>query len=453
MFTGRGYLIPVVMSSLTNAAPGSCFYIDPSSGMPMNPPCEAADESGLTVATAMAHFLVNAPPSPNFLISGGPITPVGALPRFHGRCPLSSTLPEDAPFRHTCRRPHREPATKVDYPSVDDRHSSAVATPPQMGSARDGLDVFSGPPKSLERPTVMRPGHRDKQQLLPALAVQSRSSYNGTKYHLGGWYVGHVKRYNPLRGFGFLTAAYQLVPVGTAAEEMERVPTPLDLTTATSAANRLFDQSDHNCLPTAAPWAYFRVQPNVGDIFVHQSNVGMEGFRFLPVGGRVLFQVGCLSGLTTFQATSVSLLSQRASHDGSQEVRNTVHPAATAAHRRHLSDTGSTPPSTTRRAHHCSSIKRHHSNGGGRINRHLSARSHRTEWATQTADYPSLGRASSREFSNCVVDLSSWLAPSEGCDNDCSPNANVKADHLLTGALLGKLSTYLQVALSSATEN
>ncbi|KPI87234.1 hypothetical protein ABL78_3671 [Leptomonas seymouri] len=33
---------------------------------------------------------------------------------------------------------------------------------------------------------------------------------NGASYAVGGWYEGVVKRYNPLRGFGFLTCTYQL---------------------------------------------------------------------------------------------------------------------------------------------------------------------------------------------------------------------------------------------------
>lgn len=211
---------------------------------------------------------------------------------------------------------------------------------------------------------------------------------NGTQYSLFALYEGYVKRYNPVRGFGFLTAASQLIPIAAGPQ-----PEPQYFTEATTLPHDRSDMAlfEHENTPpqglgmfggcnsrlhggrkdydgsrinvfTASttsitdaslatpfnnphgstregdryPYAveggedsphdgtaltnttstpdegvrYHRVRTYVGDIFVHQSNVHMKGFRSLPVGGRVRFQVGLLSGQNAFQAINVELLPQ-----------------------------------------------------------------------------------------------------------------------------------------------
>lgn len=44
-----------------------------------------------------------------------------------------------------------------------------------------------------------------------AAAAPLPSCMNGVEYTVGGWYEGKIKRYNPQRGFGFITGLYQLL--------------------------------------------------------------------------------------------------------------------------------------------------------------------------------------------------------------------------------------------------
>ena len=138
---------------------------------------------------------------------------------------------------------------------------------------------------------------------IPIVAVPSTpppapKTMNGIQYEHGELYEGFVKRYNPNRGFGFLTATHHIKPDGVAARSSA---------STTSAPN-----GNHNLSSASAPASAqeCRVPVHLGDIFVHQSYMHMQGFRTLPVGGRVRFRVGYKDGQQTFQAVDVELLPQ-----------------------------------------------------------------------------------------------------------------------------------------------
>ncbi|CCW71584.1 unnamed protein product [Phytomonas sp. Hart1] len=195
---------------------------------------------------------------------------------------------------------------------------------------------------------------------------------NGLNYTPDCLYEGYVKRYNPVRGFGFLTATHQVVPTPdpasgestTTAKEFERSGTegldPNDISRESShevsfmlheadpclggdvqladvltAAfldvnnyvehepkpqpfpNRVLPRSSSTSLPSVftstdkkSVKSCTRVPINPGDIFVHQTYLNMNGFRTLPVGGRVRFRVSFMKGHKSFQAISVQLLPQ-----------------------------------------------------------------------------------------------------------------------------------------------
>ncbi|KPA78908.1 hypothetical protein ABB37_05972 [Leptomonas pyrrhocoris] len=122
---------------------------------------------------------------------------------------------------------------------------------------------------------------------------------NGLQYEHGETYEGFVKRYNPNRGFGFLTATHHMKADSASS-------TSASLTGSLTAA----PSSSYGSNSTAPPVKERRIPVHVGDIFVHQSYMHMQGFRTLPVGGRVRFRVGYKDGQQTFQAVDVELLPQ-----------------------------------------------------------------------------------------------------------------------------------------------
>ncbi|CAM42577.1 conserved hypothetical protein [Leishmania braziliensis MHOM/BR/75/M2904] len=136
---------------------------------------------------------------------------------------------------------------------------------------------------------------------VPALPSppQPAKTLNGLYYQLGEVYEGFVKRYNPNRGFGFLTATTH-VTVSANGDSATGTP-PTSLSAPATAVP-----------PTAEAEApeKRRTPVHLGDIFVHQSSMQMEGFRALPVGGRVRFRIGYKDGQQTLQAVDVELLPQ-----------------------------------------------------------------------------------------------------------------------------------------------
>jgi protein lin-28 len=64
---------------------------------------------------------------------------------------------------------------------------------------------------------------------------------------------------------------------------------------------------------------YGFVQPDDGgeDVFVHQNNINMEGFRFLQVGERVTYELEV--GEKGMKAVSVALLEPRAARPGRED--------------------------------------------------------------------------------------------------------------------------------------
>ncbi|AAZ11042.1 'Cold-shock' DNA-binding domain containing protein, putative [Trypanosoma equiperdum] len=129
----------------------------------------------------------------------------------------------------------------------------------------------------------------------PIAAVVSRHG-NGMMYGLGEWYEGIVKRYNPMRGFGFLTATHHL-----------QVTSPSGGSGTFSDGNA--DGRSQQQQQTTPPQPTLERTPvAVGDVFVHQSYIRMHGFRALSAGDRVAFRVGKLPGKDANQAVSVQLL-------------------------------------------------------------------------------------------------------------------------------------------------
>ncbi|KPI87236.1 hypothetical protein ABL78_3673 [Leptomonas seymouri] len=129
---------------------------------------------------------------------------------------------------------------------------------------------------------------------MPPSLPPAPKTMNGLQYEYGEVYDGVVKRYNPNRGFGFLTATHHIKMDGAS---------PADALTAA--------KSSHHCATSTEPAVMGRRIPvQLGDIFVHQSYMHMQGFRILPVGGRVRFRVGYKDGQQTFQAVDVQLLPQ-----------------------------------------------------------------------------------------------------------------------------------------------
>ncbi|CCD14978.1 unnamed protein product [Trypanosoma congolense IL3000] len=127
----------------------------------------------------------------------------------------------------------------------------------------------------------------------PTAEVPRRS--NGMMYELGEWYEGFVKRYNPTRGFGFLTATHHLQII------------PPNAGSCTGPRHDTEGENTEQPAPQSQPYI-MKTPVSVGDVFVHQSYIRMEGFRALTAGDVVAFRVGKLSGKDAKQAVSVQVL-------------------------------------------------------------------------------------------------------------------------------------------------
>ncbi|CCW65630.1 unnamed protein product [Phytomonas sp. EM1] len=250
--------------------------------------------------------------------------------------------------------------------------NEVVGLPPTLGLIDPSLHVlFPVYSTCVAEPTA--PSTADNTIPI-ALPPQLKKRFNGLKYISGGLYEGYVKRYNPVRGFGFLTATHQIFPVlGSApmgstatAKDFERsvtetqdlngisagsspdvscMPHELDLgaggdgrpadTRSTPCLNvdtcMQLDPNQHSFFKGLSPDApltsfasdisttstamksmksYTRVPTRPGDIFVHHSHVDMHGFHTMPVRGRVRFQVNFIEARSSYQAVNVELLPQ-----------------------------------------------------------------------------------------------------------------------------------------------
>ncbi|EKG05996.1 hypothetical protein TCSYLVIO_002921 [Trypanosoma cruzi] len=151
------------------------------------------------------------------------------------------------------------------------------------------------------------------------VASNPLSKENGTRYELGEWYEGVVKRYNPMRGFGFLTATHHLkvispsIPLRPQPQQQQRQKstttatktTVPPTTTAGGVATQLKKLDAKDSIDTGVKAHVVRTPVSVGDIFVHQSYIQMQGFRALSVGDKVVFRIGVLPGKKAHQAVSV----------------------------------------------------------------------------------------------------------------------------------------------------
>ncbi|KAG8343409.1 hypothetical protein TRVL_05763 [Trypanosoma vivax] len=177
---------------------------------------------------------------------------------------------------------------------VGSQHWSLSAAPSMVPSSLNTSPVYlvlqSAP--GVERAPA--------QPSLGANDVPSRHC-NGMMYELGGWYEGVVKRYNPMRGFGFLTATHHLrvVPSGRS---------PCSTREKGCSAGDGSSMGDNSGKPDTYP-RLVSTPVTVGDVFVHQSYIQMQGFRALSIGDRVVFRIGVLDGKKAHQAVSVQRIS------------------------------------------------------------------------------------------------------------------------------------------------
>ncbi|TPP42627.1 hypothetical protein CGC21_11560 [Leishmania donovani] len=176
---------------------------------------------------------------------------------------------------------------------------SSIVKPPASGAARPIFDSHPTP--------VVRKGDA------------------GRGYEAGVHYEGRVKRFNPIRGYGFVSATYKLIPLLKPRQLKETkapgsISTPRDNTgsgankegKASEDAPLLLASDVHAAAALSAEIngddvVYIKGVPHVrqpvtmGDVFVHYNclqrspgDVNMEangGFVNLPAGSRVQFKV------------------------------------------------------------------------------------------------------------------------------------------------------------------
>ncbi|KAK7201566.1 Cold-shock DNA-binding domain containing protein [Novymonas esmeraldas] len=263
-------------------------------------------------------------------VSTAPLSACAGYPGFQMAVPLPTgpvgAMAPPPPPAHTCFWVNRAtgaltPIRTDDAMSVSAMHSSVngasypLPPPPPPGASSQSVSgsVASGPAYLMAPQVSFSTG-----SMMAASSVASLSGsaafvvppappkmVNGLQYQLGGVYEGFVKRYNPNRGFGFLTATLHVTVASDAGSEhgSEVGSTAPAVSLNASAA------SAPPCGEPKPPQE-IRTPVNLGDIFVHQSYMHMHGFRTLPVGGRVRFRVGYKDGQQTFQAVDVELLPQ-----------------------------------------------------------------------------------------------------------------------------------------------
>ncbi|CAC9519025.1 'Cold-shock' DNA-binding domain containing protein [Leishmania donovani] len=274
----------------------------------------AATGTAATTNGSMSHTSTS-PGLPGFQMSvslpTSAITAVAAPPQQPQTCFwLSHTTGALTPIRK------EDMMTISDTSASTSTHSYAMPPPPPMPSQSSSVSATSVP-TYLMAPQVSPFGGAMVQAFSESLSGSTAFSVpamplpqpprppktlNGLQYQLGELYEGFVKRYNPNRGFGFLTATAHVTMANDGSNSDSVTGTPIASLNATTTA-----------VPTtreAETPKEHRTPVHLGDIFVHQSSMQMEGFRTLPVGGRVRFRIGYKDGQQTLQAVSVELLPQ-----------------------------------------------------------------------------------------------------------------------------------------------
>ncbi|TPP41483.1 Cold-shock DNA-binding domain family protein [Leishmania donovani] len=182
---------------------------------------------------------------------------------------------------------------------------TAVAAPPQQPQTCFWLSHTTGALTPIRKEDMMAISDTIPTYLMaPQVSSFGGAMVQAFSESLSGStaFSGFVKRYNPNRGFGFLTATAHVTMVNDGSNSDSVTGTPIASLNATTTA-----------VPTtreAETPKEHRTPVHLGDIFVHQSSMQMEGFRTLPVGGRVRFRIGYKDGQQTLQAVSVELLPQ-----------------------------------------------------------------------------------------------------------------------------------------------
>ncbi|CBZ29189.1 conserved hypothetical protein [Leishmania mexicana MHOM/GT/2001/U1103] len=241
----------------------------------------------------------------------GAMTAVAASPQQPQTCFwLSHTTGTLTPIRK------EDMMTISDTSASTSTHSYAMPPPPPMPSQSSSASATSVP-TYLMAPQVSSFGGAMVQAFSESLSGSTPFSVptlplpqpprpaktlNGLQYQLGELYEGFVKRYNPNRGFGFLTATAHVTMVNDGSNSDSAAGTPIASVNATAKAVPTTGE-EKNPKKHLTP-------VHLGDIFVHQSSMQMEGFRTLPVGGRVRFRIGYKDGQQTLQAVNVELLPQ-----------------------------------------------------------------------------------------------------------------------------------------------
>lgn len=133
---------------------------------------------------------------------------------------------------------------------------------------------------------------------------------NGVRYTFGALYEGRVKRYNPQRGFGFLTASHQLIPLSPSPSASSAAVARLP-----DCVGRPYCLHAHDVV-TIGNGKFHRVPVNLGDIFVHLQKLTLSEdpqtaalmAAALTSGTRVRFTTDACDDQQNYQAVNVVLL-------------------------------------------------------------------------------------------------------------------------------------------------
>ncbi|RNF10749.1 hypothetical protein TraAM80_01310 [Trypanosoma rangeli] len=283
---------------------------------PMGYPPPSAEMQVVT-----APYPVNPPTPPSFTRSCSTASHPCSLSASHANATARN--------KGSCRGSRRK--------SSSSNQGSCEASPGQASGSGWGLSMqssMSSPASSMGTPPVyfvLQTTTSQNPQLaappanIMALPPQAHSppsrvlpQENGASYKLGEWYEGVVKRYNPMRSFGFLTATHHLKiisplmpplppPQEQQTSTMTKADPPSSPTTAAAGLTQPMELYARNATHEELQAHVVRTPVVIGDIFVHQSYIQMQGFRALSIGDKVVFRVGVLPGKTAHQAVSVHL--------------------------------------------------------------------------------------------------------------------------------------------------
>lgn len=185
-------------------------------GSPLPPAASRKDSEGgadintlaptalLTAVNPLHHAFSPLPPSSTATL---PMLSAGMYSPFTGAVPHSQPgLPPPPPPTAAQSQPPLKPTSRAGNRHRNRGRGTAPATENHNTSA-GGNDR-----NRSRRQQVVEDGHASSRQgaNAPTAGDAHAEPKNGANFVVGVWYEGVVKRYNPLRGFGFLTCTHQL---------------------------------------------------------------------------------------------------------------------------------------------------------------------------------------------------------------------------------------------------